>query len=84
MKKSKIAYLNKMLVKSFILSLGLSVVQGREAGEPKEKKGKSLLDDDDDEEEVVDESPEEVGRTMILYRAKHHNWLPAAQVNQFI
>uniref|UniRef100_A0A8C7GHF1 WD repeat-containing protein 3 n=1 Tax=Oncorhynchus kisutch TaxID=8019 RepID=A0A8C7GHF1_ONCKI len=32
-----------------------------EAGEPKEKKGKSLLDDDDDEEEeeVVDESPEE-------------------------
>ncbi|XP_020317253.1 WD repeat-containing protein 3 [Oncorhynchus kisutch] len=35
--------------------------EGREAGEPKEKKGKSLLDDDDDEEEeeVVDESPEE-------------------------
>uniref|UniRef100_A0A4W5PIV5 WD repeat-containing protein 3 n=1 Tax=Hucho hucho TaxID=62062 RepID=A0A4W5PIV5_9TELE len=31
--------------------------EGREAGEPKEKKGKSLLDDD--EEEVVDESPEE-------------------------
>uniref|UniRef100_A0A8C8CQA0 WD repeat-containing protein 3 n=1 Tax=Oncorhynchus tshawytscha TaxID=74940 RepID=A0A8C8CQA0_ONCTS len=30
-----------------------------EAGEPKEKKGKSLLDDDDEEEEVVDESPEE-------------------------
>lgn len=54
------------------LSLGLSVVQGREAGEPKEKKGKSLLDDDDDEEEeVVDESPEEVGQTMIHYRAKH-------------
>ncbi|XP_064832564.1 WD repeat-containing protein 3 [Oncorhynchus masou masou] len=34
--------------------------EGREAGEPKEKKGKSLLDDDDEEEEeVVDESPEE-------------------------
>nr|XP_029514453.1 WD repeat-containing protein 3-like [Oncorhynchus nerka] len=32
--------------------------EGREAGEPKEKKGKSLLDDDE-EEEVVDESPEE-------------------------
>ncbi|XP_038869940.1 WD repeat-containing protein 3 [Salvelinus namaycush] len=31
--------------------------EGREAGEPKEKKGKSLLDDD--EEEAVDESPEE-------------------------
>lgn len=65
------------------LSLGLSVVQGREAGEPKEKKGKSLLDDDE-EEEVMDESPEEVGQTMIHYRAKHHDWLPAAQVNQFI
>ncbi|XP_023837028.1 WD repeat-containing protein 3 [Salvelinus sp. IW2-2015] len=34
--------------------------EGREAGEPKEKKGKSLLDDDDDdEEEAVDETPEE-------------------------
>ncbi|KAM9485294.1 WD repeat-containing protein 3 isoform 1-T2 [Salvelinus alpinus] len=32
--------------------------EGREAGEPKEKKGKSLLDDDD-EEEAVDETPEE-------------------------
>lgn len=32
--------------------------EGREAGEPKEKKGKSLLDDDE-EEEVMDESPEE-------------------------
>ncbi|XP_055727776.1 WD repeat-containing protein 3 isoform X2 [Salvelinus fontinalis] len=31
--------------------------EGREAGEPKEKKGKSLLDDE--EEEAVDESPEE-------------------------
>ncbi|KAK6315165.1 hypothetical protein J4Q44_G00146940 [Coregonus suidteri] len=31
--------------------------EGKEAGEPKEKKGKSLLDDE--EEEVVDESPEE-------------------------
>ncbi|XP_035629688.1 WD repeat-containing protein 3 [Oncorhynchus keta] len=32
--------------------------EGREAGEPKEKKGKSLLDDDE-EEEVMDETPEE-------------------------
>lgn len=41
---------------AFVLS------QGKEAGEPKQKKGKSLLDDDDDDDAVEgdDEEVEEV------------------------
>lgn len=38
----------------------LRPVQEKAEGEPKVKKGKTLLDDDEDNEEGEDESPEEV------------------------
>lgn len=48
------------------LSDSLRPDQEKAEGEPKVKKGKTLLDDDEDNEEEVDESPEEVRRGQII------------------
>lgn len=59
---------NNCIRLSFPLSTPLRPAQEKAEGEPKVKKGKTLLDDDEDEDnkEGLDESPEEVWENSFI------------------